>query len=104
MINCHSEFNLSEISIGNHNFPENARLYHPDEGLHFPEIGMERIWNNIVDTIRSLMVEHQKVSIDANEVLSKRSLLSPADYLLPVLLADQVNEPLGLVSCQEILP
>ena len=102
MIYLDSELYLLEVSIWYDYFPQDTGLNHPNEGLHFFKVRVQRIRHYKVDTIRSLMVDHQKVSINADEILTKRTSFCLFDDLGSILFADQMNEAFFLVSGQKI--
>lgn len=102
MINFYSQLHLPKIGIRDYNLSQHTGLNHLDKGLHLLEVRMQRIRNYVVYFIRRLMVQHQKVSINADEMLSKGTFLCFFYDLSPVFLADQMNKSLGFTGSQKI--
>ena len=91
VIDFYPEFDLSEVGIGDDYFSEDARPDHPDEGLHFLEVGVQRVGDNIVDFVWRLVFEHEEVGVDADEVLSHGSFFGCFDQESSIFFADQLN-------------
>ena len=88
MIDFDSEFDLAEVSVGDDYFPEYAGLDHSDESLHLFEVGVQRVRDDVVDLIGRLVLQHEEVGVNADEVLAQRTALGLAHDLGPVFLAD----------------
>jgi hypothetical protein len=63
---------------------------------------MKGIWNNIVNFIRRLMLQHQKISVDANKVVAYFCLLGFIHDSLPIFLANELNVALVQVSGEKM--
>lgn len=104
MINFNPQFNLFEITERNNKFPQNCRSDHTNKRLHLLIIRMKRIWYNITNFIRWLMIKHEKISIDANKTLAILTLLDLLYNLKSMPLTNQTNIALIYILGQEIRP
>lgn len=63
---------------------------------------MQRIRHNVVDLVWRLVVQHQEISVNADEAVAQRPALGLLDYPCPVLLADELDVALRSVGGEEI--